>query len=154
VHLSPGASLDGWILKVRPDGKVDISLRQPAVRKRIAEGAETVLSALLKAGNALAIGDKSSPDEISDVLGMSKKNFKDAIGLLYRRRLVQAEEARVVLAPEADWTEEGRALVSSVTAGDAPLKRKAPAKGGAEDDAGSGGAGWGNFSPRTSPEWD
>jgi predicted RNA-binding protein (virulence factor B family) len=112
----PGASLDGWILKVRPDGKVDISLRQPAVRKRIAEGAETVLSALLKAGNVLAIGtpivglsflyirslltivrtsgDKSSPDEISDALGMSKKNFKDAIGLLYRRRLVEVEEAR------------------------------------------------------------
>jgi hypothetical protein len=54
------------------------------------------------------------------------------------------------MAPEADWTEEGRALVAAVTAGDAPLKRKAPATRGAEDDEGSGGGGWGNFSPRTS----
>lgn len=143
--LAPGAALDGWVVKVREDGKVDVSLRQPAVQKRIADGAQAVLQAIIQAGDeALAIGDKSSPDEIADALGMSKKNFKDAIGLLYRRRLVEVEEESIRLTPEIDWTAEGRSLLSSAKAGKATKREE-------EDEASSGG-GWGNFSPGS--DWD
>ena len=31
--LTPGAQLEAWVLKVRADGKIDVSLRQPAVQQ-------------------------------------------------------------------------------------------------------------------------
>ncbi|MEL7147298.1 MAG: hypothetical protein AAFO69_13070 [Bacteroidota bacterium] len=39
----------------------------------------------------LALHDKSAPDEIKDVLQMSKKNFKRSLGILYKKKLVSLE---------------------------------------------------------------
>ena len=49
-------------------------MRQPAVQQRIQQGAKAVLQALLKEGEGvtLNLGDKSSPDDVAAVLGMSK----------------------------------------------------------------------------------
>ena len=43
------------------------------------------------------MGDKSDPQEIADVVGLSKKNFKDAVGLLYRQNVVDVHDREVRL---------------------------------------------------------
>ena len=40
----------------------------------------------------LPLHDKSTPDQVRDTLGMSKKVFKQAVGALYRERKVRLEE--------------------------------------------------------------
>ena len=40
--LTPGALLEAWVLKVRDDGKVDVSLRQPAVQQVAPPACRTV----------------------------------------------------------------------------------------------------------------
>jgi len=48
---------------------------------------------MLKANNGfLHLTSKSSPEEVSAVLGMSKKNFKKAAGALYRERLITIDD--------------------------------------------------------------
>ena len=49
------------------------------------------------ASGALSVGDKSDPEEIADVVGLSKKNFKDAVGLLYRQNIVDVHDREVRL---------------------------------------------------------
>ena len=53
---------------------------------------------LLKANNGiLDIGDKSRPETITSMTGMSKKVFKKAIGDLYKKKLVLLEKEQVKL---------------------------------------------------------
>ena len=40
----------------------------------------------------LPLTDKSSPEDIKARLEMSKKSFKKAIGMLYKKRLISIEE--------------------------------------------------------------
>ena len=90
--LSTGQKLDGYIRAVRPDGKIDLSIN-PAGYRRVAPLKEQVLEALSSAGGKLPLGDASSPAEIRDAFGVSKKAFKQAIGALYReRRIVIGEQ--------------------------------------------------------------
>jgi predicted RNA-binding protein (virulence factor B family) len=43
----------------------------------------------------LPYNDKSDPDEIYDVFGMSKKTFKMTIGNLYKQRIVSIEKTGI-----------------------------------------------------------
>ena len=45
----------------------------------------------------LSLTDKSSPDAIKQVLQMSKKNFKKAVGTLYKQRLIEIKEDGIYL---------------------------------------------------------
>jgi uncharacterized protein len=88
--LGVGQSLDGFVLRMRPDGKVDLTLHQ-AGYGRIAPLTEKILSALADAGGTLPLHDRSDPAEIQRVLGVSKKAFKQAIGQLFRERKIMIE---------------------------------------------------------------
>ena len=91
-----GERLQGFILEVRPDHRLDITLRRPGRHGQL-DAAETVLFELEHAGGFLALHDKSSPDEIRRVLGMSKKVFKRAIGGLYKTRKIALEDGGIRL---------------------------------------------------------
>ena len=80
-----GQALDGFIRTLRPDGKIDLGL-DPAGHRRIAPLGEQIIAALRTADGHLPYHDGSSPDEIRAAFGMSKKAFKQAIGVLYRDR--------------------------------------------------------------------
>ncbi|HNP49732.1 MAG TPA: hypothetical protein PKL85_12890, partial [Bacteroidia bacterium] len=56
-----------------------------------------VLSYLRQNGGVLALGDKSSPEEIYRQLQMSKKNFKKAIGGLYKDQLISLSDHEIRL---------------------------------------------------------
>ena len=48
-------------------------------------------------GGVLAVSDKSEPDAIYALFGVSKKVFKQAIGALYKQKLIQIEQASIRL---------------------------------------------------------
>lgn len=85
-ELPPGLKRGDWhqgyVLRIREDRRIDISLRRPGVAG-IADAREVILAALQEDG-FLALHDQSPPDQICDQLGLSKKQFKKALGGLYK----------------------------------------------------------------------
>lgn len=86
-----GKKIQGFIKKVREDGKIDVTLRQIG-QNSINELAQRIISMLEQSGGFLALHDKSSPTEIQQIFAESKKNFKSALGQLYKRGLIDIEE--------------------------------------------------------------
>ena len=95
-----GQRLTGYVKRVRDDGRLDLSLLPPGEAKLDVVG-ETVLRALRESGGYLALADKSPAPEIKARLGVSKSAFKQAIGRLYKRRLIVIEEGGIRLVPGA-----------------------------------------------------
>lgn len=94
-----GQKLKGYIKEVREDDKIDVVL-QPTGYGKIEGLAGVVLEKLKDYGGVLDISDKSEPEEIYRVFGCSKKNYKKALGALYKQGLVEIEETEVRLKPE------------------------------------------------------
>lgn len=92
-----GDKLDGYIHRLREDGKVDIGLRPSGAAGR-ADESSILREKLQAAGGSLPIDDNSSPEEISQLLGMSKKAFKRGLGRLYRERKVVLAKGQISLA--------------------------------------------------------
>lgn len=85
-NLDRGERTVGYVYNVREDGKLDVRL-DPVGEVKISESAERLLS-ILKVKKHLPIHDKSSPDDVRNSVGMSKKTFKQAVGSLYKERLI------------------------------------------------------------------
>jgi len=85
--LATGQRVDGYVRVVRPDGKIDLALDRAGFH-RIAPVTEQILTALTEAGGTLRLNDNSSPEDIREAFGISKKAFKQAIGSLYRARKI------------------------------------------------------------------
>ena len=95
--LKLGEVRQGYIKKIREDGKVDVSLQQQGV-KGMKDARGSLLDALQQNDGFLPLHDKSSPEEIYDTLGMSKKNFKKAVGNLYREKKISLSEEGIKLS--------------------------------------------------------
>ncbi len=94
--INVGDQMKAFVKKVRPDNKIDITLQKHGYRS-IEPNAAMVLRLLQAEGGFLALNDKSSPDEIRDMVQLSKKNFKKAIGSLYKQRIIKIEEDGISL---------------------------------------------------------
>lgn len=94
--LEIGEKLDGFVRKIHPDGKIDLSLDSSG-KERVRSLSDDILEALNNNGGFLEIGDKSSPEQIRQVFGASKKAYKQALGGLYKQRLVRFENGGVRL---------------------------------------------------------
>lgn len=75
---------------VKEDGKLDLGIRQKA-HLQMNEDADRVLSLLREKKGFLPLHDKSSPEQIRETIGMSKNEFKRAIGHLYKEHLIMLE---------------------------------------------------------------
>ena len=96
--LSRGEAARFRVTNVLRDGKIELSLRGHA-HEELADDAKAILEALARPG-APRIGDKSSPDEIRDAFGISKKAFKRAVGrLLKERSVVIGADGMLAVAP-------------------------------------------------------
>ncbi len=95
-NISIGQKIKGYIAKVREDEKIDLLLERPGVEK-LDELSERVLQILKVKGGFIGVSDKSDPEKISSIFGMSKKNFKKAIGRLYKERIILIEENNIKL---------------------------------------------------------
>jgi len=88
--LHTGQKLKGYISKVREDDKIDLLLEKPGYQK-LDDLSQKILNILKENGGKMTVSDKTPPEEISKIFGISKKNFKKAIGVLYRERLIVIE---------------------------------------------------------------
>jgi predicted RNA-binding protein (virulence factor B family) len=86
--LKIGHTQQGYIRHVREDGKIDLRLSAEG-RQGTDEGREVLLEKLKENEGFLPVHDKSDPQQIFELTGMSKKLFKKSLGGLYRERLVQ-----------------------------------------------------------------
>lgn len=90
-QIKVGDRIAGFVKKVRPDGKLDITL-QPVGLVKLDPAATQIYDRLLDEGGVLNIHDKSSPQDIMAMFQMSKKTFKRAIGSLYKQRRIEIKE--------------------------------------------------------------
>jgi len=94
--LKIGQEISGYIKKVRDDKKIDLCLQQPGY-KAIDPQLRKIMDELQRQGGFIAITDNSSPKEITDLFGISKKTFKKTIGNLYKKKLIVLEETGIRL---------------------------------------------------------
>ena len=94
--LYPLSEEKGYIKVIREDGKIDVSLQSDGF-ENIDEFKQKILDKLEENYGLLYVSDKSSPEEIKDELQMSKKNFKKAIGGLYKDKIIDITEDKIKL---------------------------------------------------------
>ena len=85
-RLSFGQSKRGFIKYVRADGKIDLALGQEQETRD--KYTITVLNYLREHDGFAAAHDKTDPETIQQLFGMSKKSFKKTIGGLYKKRII------------------------------------------------------------------
>jgi predicted RNA-binding protein (virulence factor B family) len=97
-RLSFGQSIRGYIKRIRPDGRIDLTLDGGQVTRD--KNAAIILDYLKKQNGFAPLHDKSPPKEIEALFGMSKGAFKKAIGGLYKQRLIAIEKDGIRLLEE------------------------------------------------------
>jgi len=85
--LGRGEAARFRITQIFPDGKMDLSLRAHA-HEQLSEDAQHVL-AVLRRPNAPLVGDSSSPEQLRELFGLSKKAFKRAVGRLLKEQAIE-----------------------------------------------------------------
>ena len=76
-----------YIKRVRPDGKIDVTLEM-IEKMRVEHLSDAILAYLQSHGGSMNLTDKSEPKAIQDAFECSKKDFKKALGLLYKQKKV------------------------------------------------------------------
>ena len=89
--LTTGDRMKGFVDRVRPDGKIDVTL-QPTGRRNTEEFSEVLLQYLKDNNGHCDLGDKSPAELIADRFKVSKKTFKKSVGDLYKRRLINISD--------------------------------------------------------------
>lgn len=95
--LRIGDKLQGFVKKIREDGKIDVAIQAAGYRKTNDTNSELILKKLSENAGFLPFTDKSDPDEIYAQFGMSKKAFKKSIGALYKQKAISLEKEGIRL---------------------------------------------------------
>ena len=93
--LKAGTRVEARVTRVHEDGKLDLSLREKAWMQ-IPADAQKVTEALSACGGELPFTDKASPELIREKMGMSKNEFKRAVGHLLKEGKVRITESSIV----------------------------------------------------------
>lgn len=91
-----GDRLTGYVHRISDEGRIDIMLQQEGREQRDSASAK-LLELLAKHKGVLPLGDKSSPEEIASLTGLSKKSFKRAVGSLYKERRITLTDTTITL---------------------------------------------------------
>ena len=95
--LQRGQRIDGYIKTIRDDLRLDLSLHETGYGK-VTSLTDRILQMLNDNGGELAVGDKSEPETIYALFGVSKKVFKQAIGALYKQKHIIIDKTTIRLA--------------------------------------------------------
>ena len=98
-QILPGTLIEARVDRVKPDGKLDLSLRERTYLQ-LEPDSEEILAKLKAAGGYLPFHDKSDAEEIKNFFKMSKAAFKRAIGHLYKDGAIVIEEGGIRLKEE------------------------------------------------------
>lgn len=90
-EMQLGDRAQAWIHKIAEDGRIDVSLQQQGF-DQVKVATDVVMSLLEEHQGILPIGDKSPPEDVQLLTGMSKKVFKRAVGFLMRQGIVIAND--------------------------------------------------------------
>jgi predicted RNA-binding protein (virulence factor B family) len=96
VDIEIGQQLPGYVRTIREDGLIDLSLN-PIGRNKVEGHSLTIVNYLEKNRGFMKITDKTSPEIIKSELQMSKKSFKEAVGKLYKSRMISLDDNGVWL---------------------------------------------------------
>jgi len=99
-QVDTGLHTKGFIKKIRDDGKIDLCLERPGPTK-VNNLSREIFNLLQKEGGVLSVSDKSPPEVIYELFGVSKKTFKKALGSLYRKRMITIEKDGIKLTKKA-----------------------------------------------------
>ena len=91
VGLKAGDHVTSRVTEVLGDGKLTLSIRDKAYIQ-MNKDADKILEMLEKEGGKLSFNDKAEPELIRQKTGMSKNEFKRAVGSLYKQRLIVIEK--------------------------------------------------------------
>jgi predicted RNA-binding protein (virulence factor B family) len=96
--LSKGEVTEGYIKLIRPDNKIDLALDKPGFSKnRIDSLGQQIISQLQARGGQLGLTEKSPPEAIYATFGVCKRVFKQALGALYKQRLISLDSTGISL---------------------------------------------------------
>jgi predicted RNA-binding protein (virulence factor B family) len=92
-----GQRIKARVIGVRPDGTMNLSMR-PRAYQAISADAEMILAVLQhQPGGVMAYTDKSEPEAIKTFFGISKGQFKRALGHLMKADLIEQREGKTYL---------------------------------------------------------
>ena len=91
-----GETVSARVTAVKADGKLDLSIREKGYLQMDTDMTR-ILARLQAEGGTLMLSDKSSPEEIREQMGMSKNEFKRAIGHLYKEGKIVIEKDRITM---------------------------------------------------------
>lgn len=93
-RVQVGETVEGRILNVREDGKLDLSIRRPAYLQMDVDS-ETIYKRMEELGGKLPFTDKASPERIRQEFGMSKSEFKRAVGRLLKEGRIEITDCEI-----------------------------------------------------------
>ena len=95
VHV--GEHLRAWVKGIREDDKIDLMLQPMGYRNVIDSVEAMILKGLHNNDGFLPLTDKTDPEVIADKMQCSKKNFKKAVGALYKKGRIKIEDEGIRL---------------------------------------------------------
>lgn len=98
-NVQIGDTVSARVLQVKEDGKLDLSIREKAYIQ-IAADAEEIMALIDRFGGALPFNDKASPEVIKRETGMSKNEFKRAVGNLLKNNRIKVTEKGILTLSE------------------------------------------------------
>ncbi len=95
-RLKVGERLKGYIKEIREQGKVDVVLQKQGVES-IEQNSLKILQYLKNCGGSSTLNDQTEPYIIYRELEMSKKAFKNAIGSLFKQKIIEIKKEGIIL---------------------------------------------------------
>jgi len=95
-ELRPGIKTRGFIKAIRDDRKIDLTLQKQDQQTRD-ELTDRILAFLKANGGSSTLTDYSPPDAIYKQYGVSKGNYKNALGKLYKQRRISLAKDQITL---------------------------------------------------------
>ena len=87
-NVKPGDRLDLRVIRVREDGKLDLSPRKKAY-VQLVKDADVLYGIMERRGGSLGFDESVSPDRIKAELELSKNAFKRAVGHLLKEGKIE-----------------------------------------------------------------
>lgn len=97
--IEKGTHVTGYVKKIREDGKIDVALQRQGIAAA-KDVTQVLLDKLKEHKGFLQLSDITPPEVIHQVLGISKKNFKKAVGILYKEGKIDLKENLIRLIPD------------------------------------------------------
>ena len=93
-QLSVGDQITARVTAVKPDGKLDLSIREKSYLQLNAD-AEAVMKVIEEFDGVLPFTDKASPEVIKREFSLSKNAFKRAVGHLLKEERIEITEKSI-----------------------------------------------------------